>query len=273
MLWLAWLYDATSNLAPLRVHQALANGRGVLGLERALHIDPELSLDRWLAGHHALAAILSNYYDQAHWVVTMVLLAWLLLRRADIYPALRNSLVLVNLIGFVVFWLYPVAPPRMLPGFTDVVSSSHAFLDAHSGVLASHANELAAMPSLHMAWAAWCGLALWRMSRRRWVRAVALGYPCATALTVIATGNHFVLDLLAGLLVLALALALLAAPRRLLALWRRSAAHRARWAGRLETERRRLGERAAAPAHRAKLPAPRPAGRAVLSVELESASD
>lgn len=213
--WLLFVYDAVNNLAPLRLSTALGNGRGILHVEQALQIDPELSLDRWLAAHDTLAAILANYYDNAHFVVTLGLLGYLWWSRADLYRPLRNSLVLVNVIGFVVFWRFPVAPPRMLDGFTDVVASTHAFGSWHTGPLASQANQLAAMPSLHMAWAAWCGLALWRISARRWVRALALLYPCMTALAVLATGNHFVLDIVGGLLALALAVWLVGSPERL----------------------------------------------------------
>jgi PAP2 superfamily len=215
--WLCWVYDATTNLASLRLHVALSNARGLLALEQSLHLDPELALDRWLAGHHTLALILSDYYDNAHFAVTLGLLGWLWWKRADLYRPLRNSLVLVNVLGFIVFWRYPVAPPRMLPGFTDVVASSHAFGSWHTGMLASHANQLAAMPSLHMAWAAWCTLALWRLSERRLLRALAVIYPCVTALAVLATGNHFVLDLLAGLAAFALAVVLVAVPARIAA--------------------------------------------------------
>jgi hypothetical protein len=208
--WLCWAYDAITNLAPLRRSVALSHATGVLHLERVLHLDPELTLDHWLARHHTIGLVLSDYYDNAHFVVTLGLLGWLWWRRADLYRPLRNSLVLVNVIGFVVFWRYPVAPPRMLVsrGFTDVVASTHAFGSWHSGSLASHANQLAAMPSLHMAWAAWCTLALWRISARLWVRALALLYPCMTALAVLATGNHFLLDILAGLLAIAVAVLL-----------------------------------------------------------------
>jgi diacylglycerol O-acyltransferase len=213
IVWLLWVYDAITNLATLRLHPAIAHAQGLLGLEHALHLDPELALDRWLAGHHTLGLILSDYYDNAHFAVTLGLLGWLWWRRADLYRPLRNSLVLVNLLAFIVFWRYPVAPPRMLVsrGFTDVVASTHAFGSWHGGSLASHANQLAAMPSLHMAWAAWCGLALWRLSERRWVRGLAILYPCLTALAVLATGNHFVLDLLGGLVAMALAVVLAAA--------------------------------------------------------------
>jgi hypothetical protein len=213
--WLLFLYDAVTNLAPLRLPVALGNARGVLHAEQVLHIDPELTLDRWLAAHHTLASVLANYYDNAHFIVTLSLLGYLWWSRADIYRPLRNVLVLVNVMGFVVFWLLPVAPPRMLDGFTDVVASTHAFGSWHTGALASQANQLAAMPSLHMAWAGWCTLALWRITQRGWVRGFALAYPCLTALAVLATGNHFVLDILGGLLVLAISVLLVGSPERL----------------------------------------------------------
>ncbi len=210
-MWLLWVYDAISNLAPLRLSAALGHARGLLALEQTLGIAPERALDRWLAAHHTLGLALSDYYDNAHFVVTLSLLAWLWWRRADIYRPLRNSLVLVNVLAFVVFWRYPVAPPRMLPGFTDVVAATHAIGSWHSGALAAHANELAAMPSLHMAWALWCSVALWRLSRRAWVRVLAVAYPCVTAVAVLATGNHFVLDILGGLVAMLASLSIVAA--------------------------------------------------------------
>lgn len=207
-MWLCWVYDAITNLAPLRLHMALAHATSIMRFERSLHLDPEHTLDRWLAGHHTLGLILSDYYDNAHFIVTLGLLGWLWWRRTDLYRPLRNSLVLVNVLAFIVFWLYPVAPPRMLSGFTDVVAATHAFGSWHTGALASHANQLAAMPSLHIAWAAWCALALWRMTTVRWVRALALVYPCVTGLAVLATGNHFLLDILGGLMAIAVSVAL-----------------------------------------------------------------
>lgn len=212
--WLCWIYDAIDNLAPLRLHVALGHARAIVGLETTLGIAVEHPLDRWLASQHTLALALSDYYDNAHFVVTLGLLGWLWWRRPDVYRPLRNVLVLVNLIGFAVFWLYPVAPPRMLPGFVDVVAATHAIGSWHTGALASAANELAAMPSLHIAWAVWCTLAAWRAWGSRWVRALALVYPLVTAFAVLATGNHYVLDLFGGLATIALAaLAVGLAPR------------------------------------------------------------
>jgi hypothetical protein len=206
--WLLWLYDAITNLAPLRLHTALHHAENILHLEQTLHIDPERTLDRWLAGHQTIGLALSDYYDNAHFIVTLGLLAWLWWKRADIYRPLRNTLILANLIAFVVFWQYPVAPPRMLAGFTDVVASTGAIGSWHTGALASHANEFAAMPSLHIAWAVWCSIVIWQLSSRVSARAIAVLYPCLTALAVLATGNHFVLDIIGGLLTIALSLAI-----------------------------------------------------------------
>ena len=208
--WLTWVYDAINNLAPVREKLALAHGRAIYNFEQSLHLSPELSMDRWLAAHHTLGAIVSYYYDNAHFIVTLGLLCWLWWKRADIYRPLRSLLVTINLIGLIVFWRYPVAPPRLLAGkgFTDVVASSHTIGSWHTGSLAADANQFGAMPSLHIAWAVWCTLVLWRLSSRTWVRVLAVIYPCVTGLAVLSTGNHYLLDLVGGLVTFALALAL-----------------------------------------------------------------
>jgi hypothetical protein len=227
--WLAWVYDAITNLAPLRQHLALRHAWDVLHLEQSLHLDPERALNRWLSNHHSLGLVASDYYDNAHFVVTFGLLALLWWRRGDLYGPLRNSLVLINVLGFIVFWRYPMAPPRMLAGqgFTDVVSATHAFGSWHTGSLARDANQFAAMPSLHLAWASWCALLLWRMSPRLWVRVLAIAYPCLTALAVLATGNHFLADVVAGLVTTAVATVMV---RALEIAWRSAAARAGRTA-------------------------------------------
>jgi hypothetical protein len=194
------VYDWVANLAPLRRQAAYAHARSLLHVEQTLHLDPEAALNHWLAGHHTLALWVSNYYDNAHFVVTLGTVGWLWWRHPDQYRPLRTSLVLINVIGLVVFWRDPTAPPRLLEPhrYVDVVAATHAFGSWHSGTLATAANQLAAMPSLHMAWAVWSTLAVWRVFRgRRWAGTV-WAYPVITALAVMATGNHFLFDLLAG---------------------------------------------------------------------------
>lgn len=206
--WLAWLYDVVTGLAPLRQPLAIAHGRSLLHAEQSLHVAVEHSLNVWLAAHRALGVVLSYYYDNAHFVVTFALLGWLWWKRPDIYRPLRNALVGINLIGLLVFWRFPVAPPRMIgSGFTDVIAASHTLGSWHTGSLAADADQLAAMPSLHIAWAVWCGVALWRISPRRSVRALALLYPLLTTVVVLSTANHYLLDVLAGALTAAIAVA------------------------------------------------------------------
>lgn len=207
IVFLAWAYDTIANLAPLREKLAVAHGSEILSFERSLHIAPEAALNSWLVVHATLGTLLSYYYDNAHFIVTFGLLGWLWWKRADIYRSLRSSLVAINVIGLLVFWLYPVAPPRMLSGFTDVIASSHTFGSWHTGSLAADANQFGAMPSLHIAWAVWCTVVLFQISADARVRAAAVAYPCLTAFAVLATGNHYLMDLLAGLATAALAFA------------------------------------------------------------------
>lgn len=199
--FLGWIYDWLQDLAPLRQKLAFGDARGLLSFERRLEIDPEMALDHWLAHSHVLAYICSDFYDNAIFGVTFALAAWTWWRRPELYRPLRNDLVLANLIGFAVFFFYPVAPPRMLPGFIDVVAKVGGLGSWHQTVL-NHADQFAAMPSMHLGWAVWCSLVAWRLARRRGTRLVAVvfgaGYPLATALVVMATGNHYLLDVLAG---------------------------------------------------------------------------
>jgi hypothetical protein len=207
IVWLCWVYDAIANLAPLRRHQAYAHARSLLHLEGSLHLDPEAALNHWLAAHHTLAVWVSNYYDNAHFVVTLGVVGWLWWRHPNRYRPLRTSLVLINVIGLAVFWRDPTAPPRLVDPhrYVDVVAATHAFGSWHSGTLATAANQLAAMPSLHLAWAVWSSLAVWRVFRgHRWAWLVWI-YPAVTALAVMATGNHYLLDIVAGVATAALA--------------------------------------------------------------------
>jgi PAP2 superfamily len=218
--FLGWIYDWLQDLAPVRLGLALRNGQAILSFEERLHISPEKYLDHWLAHHYWLAYISSDFYDNAIFVFTACLAIWLWWRRPDIYRPLRNDLVLANLIGFAVFWLFPVAPPRMLPGFIDVVEKVGGLGSWHN-TLISHADQLAAMPSMHLAWAVWCSIVLWRLAGKstwRWgALAVGVAYPLATALVVLGTANHYLTDVLAGAACTAVSLVIveLAWPRAL----------------------------------------------------------
>jgi membrane-associated phospholipid phosphatase len=221
--WLFWLYDVINDFAPIRQALALRDATNLLSFERSAGLNPELTINHWLAAHAALGQIAAYYYFFAHALVTFGVLAWLWWKAPALYQRLRTSLVMVNLIAFVVFWRYPLAPPRSFPGlgYIDVIANSHALVSWHSGVLVHDADQFAAMPSLHVAWAIWCAVAVWRLTSRRVLRAAAIVYPLLTAFIVIATANHYLLDVLAGAATVALAFALQHGLVRVLAALRR----------------------------------------------------
>jgi hypothetical protein len=197
--WLIWLFDAINNLAPVRQQLAVRNGQRVLNLERSLHLNPEHALNRWLSARHTLSQIVVFWYENVHIAVTLAVFAWLWWKRNDLLGTMRATLVIVNLIALAVFWSFPVAPPRMLGGgYVDLVAVVHNLPVWQFGATALHSNQLCSMPSLHTAWATWCSLAAWQMTSRRWLRAVALVYPLITTFAVIATGNHYLADAVAG---------------------------------------------------------------------------
>jgi PAP2 superfamily len=218
--WLIWLFDAVNNLAPVRQGLAERDGQSVLNLERSLHLAPEHALNTWLANRSGLNQIVVFWYENVHIVVTLAVFGWLWWRRADRRGVLRATLVIVTLIALAVFWSFPVAPPRMLPGgYVDLVAVAHGLTPWPLGATALHSNQLCSMPSLHVAWATWCSLVVWRMSRRRWLRGVALVYPFLTSYAVMATGNHYLADAVAGAAcTLAVFFALNAATKRALSL-------------------------------------------------------
>jgi hypothetical protein len=197
--WLIWLFDALNNLAAVRQRLAVSNGGSVLDLERSVHLDPEHPLNTWLARHDTLSQIVVFWYENVHIVVTLAVFAWLWRRHPAELTLMRATLVIVNLIALAVFWSFPVAPPRMLRGgYVDLVALVHHQPVWQLGAVALHSNQLCSMPSLHIAWATWCSIALWRLSSRRWLRAVAVLYPLLTTYAVMASANHFLADALVG---------------------------------------------------------------------------
>jgi PAP2 superfamily len=206
LVWLAWIFDAINNLGAVRQHLAEHHATQILDLERSLHLAPELALDTWLAAHRVLSQVVVFYYENVHAAVTFAVLAWLWWHRPDIIAPLRATLVLASLVGLAVFWSWPVAPPRMLVsvGYVDLVASVHHVPVWQAGAISAMSSQLASLPSLHIAWAAWSTLAVWRMCSRRWVRVLAVAYPFITTFAVMATGNHFLADAVAGVLITAL---------------------------------------------------------------------
>ncbi len=194
-----WAYSATRWIAVGEVPKATAHARWIAHLEQTLHLSVEASVQRALDSG-APIWVLNHLYLVAQFAVVPGALIWLYARSPDVYRALRNTVISTWLIAVPIYALFPVAPPRLAGiGIMDTISDkSEASLNSH--VATSFYNPFAAVPSLHAGFAFAVGIALAVAARRWWARTLALLWGPTVALAVVATGNHFLFDIAAGLL-------------------------------------------------------------------------
>ncbi|HEU5268824.1 MAG TPA: phosphatase PAP2 family protein [Jatrophihabitans sp.] len=200
-----FLYGQVRNLVPSHRGLAMQHGRAVQHLQEDLHLNFELSVNRFVADHAWLAQLMDYYYATLHFIVTPVCLLWLFLAHSRIYRGARTVLLVTSLLALAGFWLYPLAPPRLLPqyGYIDTVLKFHTWGSLADPKVAQHSNQFAAMPSLHIGWALWCGAAIFFCARHIWIRLLGVLYPLCTLAVVVGTANHFFIDAVAGLAVFA----------------------------------------------------------------------
>lgn len=184
--------------SPQSFQVAVAHAEDVAGLTSFL--PPEHLLQRQLLDHRLLVRAAGAYYGSAHFLLTTAVAGWLALRRGRLFDRLATVLAASTFLGVAVFALYPVAPPRLMPdglATVDTLAGYGGLLNYDHGVLERISDPLAALPSLHLAWATWVALVLWT-SRRRWVRVLGVLHPVLTLATVLMTGNHWYVDAAAG---------------------------------------------------------------------------
>jgi hypothetical protein len=188
-------YDEVRSLHGDVVATAEQHGRDILHLDKVLHLNWAEPMNHWLVHHEWVGNALSGYYVVMHLGMTALMLVILWIYGAR-YRYHRNVLLLLSLVGLGIYWLYPTAPPRLIDaGFHDTVASTLPF--AYTVETAS-ANLYAAVPSLHMAWAVWVTVTAFALTTRWWLRALAALHSVVTTATVLATGNHYTIDLIAG---------------------------------------------------------------------------
>jgi hypothetical protein len=178
------------------------NALELLRLEQRLGMDVEAAFNDFLsaAGRHGLALVTDYFYAAAHFVVTVGVLVALYVARPALYRPARSVLALTTVLALVGFWLYPLAPPRLVPdlGFTDTVVRDRVWGSWSSDTMTSMSNQYAAMPSVHVAWSVWAAGAAAAAFRHRAVTILAVLYPPAVVAAVVATANHWLLDAVAG---------------------------------------------------------------------------
>ncbi|MFE2422113.1 bifunctional glycosyltransferase 87/phosphatase PAP2 family protein [Streptomyces hokutonensis] len=181
------------------------HGHQILSIEQFLHIDIEHAVNHWVVKVDFLREFFNFYYESFHFVVPLSVMAVLYWRRPVDYRWARSSLGFATLLALVGFWLYPLAPPRLLPGLgiIDTVHGVQDFSKPDYGTLTALTNQYAAMPSLHFGWSLWCGVVIAIIAPKWWMKALGLLHPFFTVTAIVATGNHWVLDAAGGAAVVA----------------------------------------------------------------------
>jgi hypothetical protein len=191
------LWQLAGTLSVLGTSRAFERADWIVRVEHDWHLPSEASVQRLVDAHPLIVQGCNLYYASMHFGALFVFLPWLFLRHREHYARVRLSLVLVTLVCLLV-QLIPVAPPRLLPGFVDTAQRYGQSVYA-SGLAP---DQLSAMPSVHVAWAVLIGWAVVRVSssRRRWL---ALAHPILTIFVITATANHFWLDGVVAVVLLA----------------------------------------------------------------------
>ena len=211
-IWFGFLfaYQAARGIADRNPPKAFDNGLRVIGFERHIHGLIELTFQRFVDSSHLLMSLASWTYWNSEFTVVGLALLWVYLRRHEAFIRFRNTILLANVIGLVGYVVLPTAPPRMFPdfGFDDTVSQ-FASLNHGSGLVSVLANPYAAMPSLHAADALIVGVVLFSVCRNRFAKLLWALWPAWVWFSVMATANHFWLDVVAGIAVALVAIVII----------------------------------------------------------------
>jgi PAP2 superfamily protein len=187
--------------------EAFANAARVESLERWGHFAWEQSVQRLFLGMPHLVQAMNVFYFVGHFVLTGVFFTWLYFRSREGFRSVRNAFLIATAISLVIHRLFPTAPPRLAHvGLTDTLRAFSG-IDIGSPHSSPFSNPVAAVPSLHAGFAIGVAYGLVKFARRTWVRVLGVVYPLVVVLTIVVTGNHFILDALAGMLVMAVGIA------------------------------------------------------------------
>jgi membrane-associated phospholipid phosphatase len=211
LIWFGFLaaYQLVRGLADRDPTRAFTNGWRVIGLEQRLAGLGELTLQGWTQSSRVLETLVSWTYWNSEFTVIGLALLWVYFRRNAAFTRFRNTILLANVLGLLGYIFLPTAPPRFFTsiGFTDTLGQFGG-LNHGSGLVQLAANPYAAMPSLHAADALIAGVILTSVVRHPIWKAVWLLWPAWVWFSVMATGNHFWLDVVAGIVLAVIALAI-----------------------------------------------------------------
>lgn len=192
-----FVYFRVRGLTEGSVGVAHEHARDIVRLERSLGINVETGLQDLVAPSESLQTLANWIYVWGHWPVIIVTMLWLAWRHRLEFLRLRDAMMVSGALGLVVFMSYPVAPPRLAGlGLVDTVteqSEAYRVLQPPAFV-----NQYAAMPSLHSGWDLLVGMAIISAASTVALKVVGFAMPVLMAFAVVATANHYIVDVVAG---------------------------------------------------------------------------
>jgi membrane-associated phospholipid phosphatase len=201
-LWMGFyvVYQLVRGIADRDIGSAFWNGFHVIRIEDRAGALFEPTLQRVVDSSEILIKATTYTYWLSQFAVVGLALLWVYFRHHDRFAGFRNWLIAANLAGLVCYVLVPTAPPRMFPewGFVDTLAQ-YSGVTHESGLIAHTANPYAAMPSLHSMDALIVGIVMFGLCRSRIARLLWLLWPAWVWFSVMGTGNHYWLDIAAGI--------------------------------------------------------------------------
>lgn len=192
-------YSVLSFLARASESLAFSHAHSIVALERRIGLFIEPSANAWLAAHSTLASLASIQYATTFLLFTGLTLVALWIKAPQFYSRARWTLVVMTLGALVTYWSYPLAPPRLVPGL-GIADSVAEHASSYSHLFGTLANPYGAMPSMHTGWSVWVAVMLGTYVWRSWWARLTLAlHPTLTIVTIVATGNHYVMDAIAGI--------------------------------------------------------------------------
>jgi membrane-associated phospholipid phosphatase len=192
-----FVYFRVRGLTESSADLAHEHAEHIVAFEKGLGIYVEAELQDLIAPSEAMQTFANWIYIWGHWPAIIVTMVWLVWRHRVIFVRLRDAMLVSGALGMVVFVSYPVAPPRLVGlGLVDTVteqSDAYRVLQPPAFV-----NQYAAMPSLHSGWDLLVGMAIFAAASSLALKVVGVAMPVLMAFAVVATANHYIVDVVAG---------------------------------------------------------------------------
>jgi hypothetical protein len=212
------VYSAIRNSNGSHPLHAFHDAQHIISLEHHLGIFHEATIQGWALNFRPLIIAANYMYGSLHFIVTIWVAVWLFRSYSNDYPRYRNTLAITTFLALIGFTFFPLMPPRLLAtdpyflkhhlqglhlGFVDTLDKYPTPWSFDSGPAKRVSNQYAAMPSVHIAWATWCALAMVPRMKTRGRKLLAASYPFVTLVVIVITANHYVIDAVGGLVILA----------------------------------------------------------------------